>query len=308
MDFDCRDNHWEDRALQTWGGRVQDQAHGIVPIGLPLPPGIEPIEIIKRGEDGDPPVLRNSRFYHMAGLRIIDGVARDSGGDEVDMENVLSTHTFYNFREGKWLTARQIDIEELIEEGLAPENRIIYISDSETMPDALDAVIRIKNGERLPVGGLTIATDNPLYVWGDFNTIEPQPSSVLSDAFNILSNQWEDENSDQPLDQRRASDTTVRVGVCSGTLDTTPGNYNGGIENFPRLLEDWSWRRLTYCGSLVSLWLNEWATGKWDYGDPYYISPIRDWSFDVTFYDPDLLPPGSPNILNYEDGQWIVEP
>ncbi len=308
MTFDSRHPNWEELALIRWGGRVQDQAHGIIRIGLPLPTGIDPIEIIKRGEEDDSQVLRDARFYYEADLKIIDGVATDRNNLPVDLdEDVLSTHTFYNYREGKWITAIQLDIAALIEGGQFPDNGIIYISASETLPYAMDAAIRLVNGQQLPEVGLTVATDNPLYIQGDYNTIEPRPSSVLSDAFNILSNSWDDANSDKPLDQRRATETSVRVAVMAGNLETIPGNYNGGLENFPRFLEKWNGRRLIYVGSLVCMWYSDWATGLWHYGGNYYTAPVRDWSFDTNFYDPDKLPPGTPNILNFVPGDWIYQ-
>jgi hypothetical protein len=308
MLFDSRDPNWEDKALQTWGGRVQDKAHGIVSIGLPLPDGVDPIEIIKRGEDDDPSLLYEARLYHKAGLRIIDDVATDGEGYPVNLgDSVLTTHTFYNFREAKWVTATQVDISKLMLSGEIPENGVIYISASETSPGELDAVIRLVNGEQLPEGGLTLATDNPLYIYGDYNVVSPQPASVLADAFNVLSNAWADSLSDQSIGHRRATETAVRVAVMAGTLETTPGNYNGGIENFPRFLEDWAGRTMTYAGSLVCMWVSEWATGSWEYGGEYYSSPKREWSFDSGFYDPDLLPPGAPSILNFEPGEWVYQ-
>jgi hypothetical protein len=308
MAFDSRDPDWEEKAIRLWGGRVQDQAHGIVPIGLPLPAGVEPIEILRRGEIGDPAELREARFYYKAGLRIIDGVATDGDGMPVNLdEDILSTHTFYNFREEKWLTATELDVEALIEAGRAPENGIIYISASETLPGRKDAVVRLVNGEELPAGGLTVATDNPLYIQGDYNVENPQPASVLTDAINILSNAWDDERSHQGIGKRKAAPTSIRVAIMAGNLETTIGNYNGGLENFLRFLEKWDGRRLTYTGSLVCMWNSEWATGPWHYGGEYYTAPQREWSFDTNFYDPDLLPPGTPNILNFEPGEWIYE-
>ena len=308
MTFDSQDSHWEDRALRTWGGRVQDQAHGIIRIQLPLVPGSDPVEVIRRGEVGDSEALQESRFYYKAGLMIIDGVATDGNGYPVALAaGILSSHTFYNFREGKWLTATEIDIEELIAAGQVPGNGIIYISASETLPGARDAVIRLVNGSRLPQGGLTVATDNPLYIRGNYNVVIPQPASVLADALNILSNSWDDVNSDQSIGHRRASDTTIRAAVMAGTLETTPGNYNGGIENFPRFLEDWGGMSMTYVGSLVCMWISEWATGQFVYGGEYYIAPSRNWSFDSAFYSPDGLPPGTPSVLNFEPGDWSSE-
>jgi hypothetical protein len=279
-----------------------------VPIGLPLPSGIDPIEIIERGEAGDSQVLRDARYYYKADLKIIDGVATDGNDMPVDLDSgIMSTHTFYNFREGKWITATQLDIGQLMQAGQAPANGIIYISSSETVLGAKDAAIRLVNGGRLPAGGLTVATDNPLYIQGDYNVINPQPASVLTDAINILSNSWDDEKSDHPLNERLASPTSIRVAVMAGNTETTPGHYNGGLENFLRFLEKWSGQTLTYVGSLVCMWYSEWATGAWYYGHNSYTAPIRAWSFDTNFYDPDQLPPGTPNILNFEPGEWIYQ-
>ncbi len=306
--FDSTDPNWEDKALRTWGGRVQDQAHGILKIGLPLPENVQPIEIIKRGELGDSEILREARFYYLAGLKIVDGVATDQEDNPVEIhEHVLSTQTFYNFRESKWLTATQIDVDQLIYHGNVPDNGVIYISSSETAPGARDAVIRLVNGSQLPAGGLTVATDNPMYIWGDYNVIDPQPASVLGDAFSALSNLWDDANSDKDISYRQASQTAIRVGIIAGTIPTGVGSYNGGIENFPRFLEDWGGRDMTYIGSLICMWDCEWATGSWIYGAPYYTSPNRVWSLDPAFADPDLMPPGTPSIINFEPGEWSYE-
>ena len=308
MTQDSRYPEWEEWAITRWGGRVRDQAHGIVRLGLPLPVGVDPIEIIKRGREDDSELLIDARFYYKAGLKIIDGVATDGNDEPVELdEDILTTHTFYNYREEKWLTATQIDIKELRTSGQSPENGIIYISASETSPGARDAVVRLVNGKRLPEGGLTVATDNPLYIQGDFNVQNFQPASVLTDAINILSNSWDDANSDKPLDQRIASPTSVRVAVMAGNLETTPGHYNGGLENFLRFLETWTGKTMTYQGAIVCMWYSEWATGPWYYGGNNYKAPRRDWSYDTAFYNPDMLPPGCPNILNFEPGEWIYE-
>ncbi|OGF96919.1 MAG: hypothetical protein A2Z06_03275 [Candidatus Glassbacteria bacterium RBG_16_58_8] len=64
---------------------------------------------------------------------------------------------------------------------------------------------------------------------------------------------------------------------------------------------------MTYVGSLVCMWISEWATGQWRYGGEYYIAPLRNWSFDSSFYSPDGLPPGTPSVLNFEPGDWSNE-
>ena len=87
----------------------------------------------------------------------------------------------------------------------------------------------------------------------------------------------------------------------SGTpWDWYPSNgnapYGGGLENFPRFLENWSGRTLTYRGSLVSLYFPQMSTGAW--GGHYYNPPGRDWAFDLRFNDPANLPPGTPVVGN----------
>ena len=72
--------------------------------------------------------------------------------------------------------------------------------------------------------------------------------------------------------------------------------YGGGLENFPRFLEDWNGRTLTYRGSLVSLHFARYASGSW--GGAYYRPPARDWEFDTRFDDPANLPPGTPVVGN----------
>ncbi len=74
------------------------------------------------------------------------------------------------------------------------------------------------------------------------------------------------------------------------------GFYGGGVENFPRFLERWSGAPFHYRGALVSLFASQRTTGGWDLS--YYYPPVRDWSFDTDFRDPELLPPGTPTVGN----------
>jgi hypothetical protein len=81
---------------------------------------------------------------------------------------------------------------------------------------------------------------------------------------------------------------------CSGIY---PANYGGGLENFPRFLENWGGETLLYRGSLVSLFESEQANKRtWAAGPTYYSPPARDWRFDLRFQDPSNLPPGTPLV------------
>ena len=50
---------------------------------------------------------------------------------------------------------------------------IIYMYDSSATSGARRG-IRIKNGSKIPTGGLTVASNNPIYLQGDLNTAGPE--------------------------------------------------------------------------------------------------------------------------------------
>jgi hypothetical protein len=199
-------------------------------------------------------------------------------------------------------------------------NGIIYIRDNSagtpvltTLPGALapsltsKRAIRIINGSKVPSGGITIATENPIYVQGDFNTgrtssREPpsntgdpthptatgytqQPSLIAADAISLLSNNWNDVNSTAPLANRAATNTTVNAALIGGTVPTNAngdGSYSGGAENFVRLLEDWSTNSntFTYYGSMIQFYRSAQANQPWGSNLNTYSSPLLRWYFD----------------------------
>jgi len=199
---------------------------------------------------------------------------------------------------------------------------IIYMYDSSATSSARRG-IRIKNGTKIPTSGLTVASNNPVYIQGDFNTggtppsdsgnpsdaTTPQvsgytraPASILADAVNILSNSWSDSRSGT---MPAATNTTVNVAIIAGTVPTAPvggdGSYSGGAENFPRFLEDWSSAALTYYGSMVELYQSKQSIGEWGKANVYN-PPTRQWYFDSNFQT--KPPPGSIMIYTYVKGRW----
>ncbi len=174
--------------------------------------------------------------------------------------------------------------------------------------NTLNPAVRLKNGRTLP-NPLTIATHYPLYVQGDYNKLSWKPSSVVSDAISILSNAWDDaDHQAQVIVKPNASPTEVYTAILAGQSATPCDHedagcaggytdfYGGGIENFPRFLENWSGITLKYVGALVSIHESVIAVGTWS-GRPYS-PPRRDWSFDTRFGDPTNLPPGTPVVGN----------
>lgn len=333
--FDHDHQNWVPEAGERWDGNVQDQAYGVTELNLPLPALTPMIEIIKRGDtiapdsSSEPEILKKARLYWEADLRILEpgGGYLKSGQkattqkleaedpvvgldywdpDSGETVSPVVTTNFDNYREAAQITVMEIDIEklmrreQLIKNGtiggdLCLGNGVIYVSKSGS-----NKGVRLVNSSELPSGGLTVGTDNPLYIKGDYNTVNKQPSAVFCDALNILSKSWDDSSTHD----RIASDTTVNVSIVTGIVETEAGYYSGGTENLPRFLENWSGKTFTLSGSMVVLWESEQATGKWIYGMPYYTAPRRDWRFDEDLLEVANLPPATPQVSTVERTHW----
>lgn len=174
-------------------------------------------------------------------------------------------------------------------------------------------VVRLYNGSTLRAPW-TLATDRPLYIRSNYNNVGWQPSSVLGDAITFLSNNWVDRPTAWTPLNNVATEMWVYAAIAAGhsatpcdfmvpscvipatppaTAGTYP-NYGGGLENFPRFLENWSGDNMHYRGSLVSLFQSFYAARRrWSW-QGYYSPPVRDWQFELRFRDPNNLPPGTP--------------
>ena len=315
--LDSLHDDWILESQSRWDGLVRGQDHGVSDIELAFwPNSIPPHQIIERGDAGDSTEVKAAKFYYKADVRIIDGVAYDKDGNIIDLTypdpdnpgetiNPISTETFYNYREGTNVQVTEVDIAKMVQGAKTPANGVLYVSDSRGGGSGYQDGVRLVNGSTLPSGGLTVVSDNPMYIRGDYNTVSKKPAAVINDALTILSNSWNDANSNQSLNNRVASNTLINAAVMTGNTDTVAGGaYNGGVENLPRFLEKWSGKTLTYRGSIVDLWNSVTATGAWSYGSPQYTAPVRDWGYDTDFSDPAFQPPGIPFVYNIQRVQW----
>jgi len=174
-------------------------------------------------------------------------------------------------------------------------------------PTSQQPGIRLANGETIyRTDGLTLVSDDPVYIQGNFNSSNKKPVAVISDALNLLSNNWNDSKSSQNLSNRVASDTTVNSAFISGINETSWGHYNGGLENYPRMHENWSNKDLNIMGSFVALWNSTIGTGDWVYGNPQYTAPKRNWQYDTSFTS-GALPPFTPWVVEAERGAWWTD-
>lgn len=302
-------------------------------------------ELIERPVSGyqDPPEIARRRLVTKAGIVLtINGttatVSTQNGtsltaAQITTLKSALaSKSSFYDAREGKTIEAANIDVSKVtsaINSGAGSFNGVIYIEDVTPLVsgNTKPKTVRLENGGVLPNGGLTIASPNPVYIKGDYNTgtttnpnsvpanssgnpsntsspVVPgytrKPSAVIADAVMFLSNGWSDSNSSLAVSSRVATNTTYNTAILAGFTPSgydrdgagpaAPYGYSGGANNFPRFLETWSGKSCTYFGSMVELFRSKTFTGAWDTG-VIYRPPARRWNYDPIFSS--TPPPGS---------------
>ncbi len=289
------------------------------------------------GETSASPMYTN-RYYNKADLIILVSnatVTAKAGADGatipwVQVSHFVSTNlTFYNKREDLTVQATQIDVGKLTQwahtnaaiAGTVGNDHLnsIYVADYRSVGSDREHGVRLTNGAALPPDGLTVASPNPVYIKGHYNaptatergthnTGNTEPASIAADAINILSENWRDNQSANTVDNRTATPTTVNAAFLSGIVGTAnyggTDRYSGGVENFPRFLENWSNVPFTYNGSMVVMFYSKEAVSPQGSHTDVYSPPVRDWAFDVNFMDSTKLPPDTPQFRKISRWLW----
>lgn len=226
----------------------------------------------------------------------------------------ISDSRFYDAREDRWVSPVDIYVDQLQKE--YPElyassasgsgQGIIYVT-RDAADDGSMPAVRLRNASSLKnEHGMSIVSDLPMYVEGDFNTTDTVPALVAGDAVTFLSRNWQDADSDGGQNDRRAEDTDFNAVVMTGNTETTWGNYNGGLENVLRFLEHWSGRTVGFRGSIVCLWNSQIADAPWVFGSQdgrfRYTAPNRDWGYDSIYRN--QAPPGMTYVFGMEEVLW----
>ena len=215
------------------------------------------------------------------------------------MNAITTNQAMQDNREGTYVRITNLDVGKLLQcqfrqpalSATNGWNGVIYVSDttphgttvnttvtgSSTAAPTTKRAIRLVNGAILPSSGMTLVSDNAVYIQGNYNTggssppsnsgtstsptvggYTRKPSVVAADAVNVLSNSWSDQKSDDgDVVLRPATSTTINTALLSGNVPTMNdglNSYSGGAENFLRLQEDWRGQNLTYYGSMVQLY------------------------------------------------------
>jgi hypothetical protein len=208
----------------------------------------------------------------------------------------------------------------------------------ENPPLVFRRALKLVNGTTITLGncnsgatcGLTVVSENPVYIQGDFNnpglsttfgvtganpTGVGVGTSVIADAVTLLSDKWNDVNSFAfPYGSggavsnggRAATQTTYQLAIVGGKgipFANPFGNgagpaqdygTDGGAHNFLRFLEDWTGQTLYYRGSIVTFYYSHQAYGTYKCCVTVYEPPTRGYNFDSNFLQPSLLPPETP--------------
>ncbi len=156
----------------------------------------------------------------------------------------LKQQTIYDRREGQNVDLTTLDLEAVRStlNAAAGFNNIIYIDQTDANGNIATnnpQGIRLDNGNKLPDNGLTVASQNPVYIQGDYNTENQKTrgsAAVFADAVTILSNSWNDSHSSDSLSYRRASNTTVNTAIVAGfaTLGLDQFQLRAGLWLFRR--------------------------------------------------------------------------
>ncbi len=317
---------------------------GVASLNLPIGTNNSPAAVqalLDPPPSGEDPnsAMGKQRFYNQADLIVTvsnatitatsgrsDGFGTDLSAAEVN-QFVSTNATFHDAREGKTVEAITVDVGNFTAWNATNATlRVVeghpvgtlYVQDKRTLGGTQLGAVRLQNGTVLPSRGLTVVTPQPLYVQGNYNgynsgylgttnTSATYPAALMSDAITILSSNWKDANSSLGLSSRNAKPTTVNAAIVSGNVPTSVFNsYSGGVENFPRFLENWGGSNpFTYNGSIVCMFPSRYATNRWGMSGVYN-PPARNWSFDQNFLDPSKLPPSTPSLSTMIRLHWNV--
>jgi hypothetical protein len=182
------------------------------------------------------------------------------------------------------------------------------------------AIKLVRGGAINPtLNGLTIVTENPVYVQGDWNAnsanngfgATPAATSIMGDTITILSSAWDDRASYlNPYNaagnvgggRNRSANSWYRFAALSGkginfplppNEPQTDFGSDGGAHNFLRMLEGApGGDTVNYMGAMASMFYNRQAVGTYKGG--IYGVPTRAFQFDQNFLQPTLLPPLTP--------------
>lgn len=207
--------------------------------------------------------------------------------------------------------------------------------------------LRLINGEHIPdptfapagISGMSVATNQAMYVLGNYNADgiitsnsathadgvasgvfqdnqDEAPAALISDAITFLSSDWDDSQSGSH--PRVGSSIEISAAIVAGIVPTHEwgtSTISGGLQNFPITLESNNGMPFTIRGSLVVLFESEVARGEYvngshfmnDSTQPYLGKgiPSRMWGYHKGF-EQGMMPPGTPYFRKFRSSDFDI--
>jgi hypothetical protein len=302
----------------TFSGRLKTDAYGVDSLRLPLPDGVPPDELLKKRNVADSPEARETKFSWKAdwyidldyaqintpcapGAMTITRLSGRVSPSAAECALIFSGQqdAWWDSREQTFVDRLDVDVAQLflwMGADVTRQSSLVFISfrgvpagpenftSSRGCPAAPGCnfrpypMVRVRNASLL-AAPFTLATDFPLYIYDNYNTIGWMPSALVGDAVTLLSSSFTDAtHADRPAGagstvggvtrwfrNPAAAQTgiTVYAAVLAGHSGTpydalagagaVPAGciagggtaavgyfYGGGLENFPHFLENWS--------------------------------------------------------------------
>jgi hypothetical protein len=332
-DFEDSDDFlpWSPGALDLWsqpaaypgsGSTVLSGVHGTTEA---VPPDVKSIGMFEEADGGDYDwdagtgtyieVAAGSGtfdkgYYHgAADLAIVtlpDGTwtATNAAGDDVSasLASAVTVTKLLDTRQsdgkGVKIPVTEIDVQLLNASGVFPKNGLLYAASYGAAEGTSAKGVVLKHGSEL-IAPLTVVTQDPVYVQGDYNTVDKKGAAVIADAVNLLSKAWTGAKTTAGL--TAAKETTYNLAFITGNNATVGSQYNGGLENLPRFHENWSGIKCNLNGSFVNAWSSAHATAPWVYGGNRYTAPDRRFTYDEAFNTVANLPPFTPMAVSADE-------
>lgn len=151
-------------------------------------------------------------------------------------------------------------------------------------------------------GGLTIATNLPMYVHGDVNNAPMAAARrkvlLAADRITLLSNQFSDDS--RPWNTSRALGDAGNISVLASLITGVPeGNAN--VDQGLRAAELWRDRHALIVGSIVVGYLSVHDT---DHGATVGFGKGLNLQSDPHLANPLIQPPGTPRVVAGITGRW----
>jgi len=309
---DANNSGWKDIASEKWTGTLRDKNLGATRLEAPKLESFQPGGYYDNNSGLKIQVIAKGKTTSKTTYKITYN-GSSTTYTSTQLGGALKDTEMYDRREygtSKKVRVTNVDIQKLASMVGYPTNGLIYmtrddaVADSDNDPYTPDSTrnvagFKLYNGSTLPAA-TTFVSNLPTYIKGDFNLHSSsdssadtwKPCAVIADAIDLLSNNWQDSASNTT---QTASSTTYNTVFITGNVPTKSGQYSGGLENFPRFLENWDGKNVNISGGFIQLFRSNYATGLW--GGSYYSPPTRNWKNEDRFANLTDLPPTYANLF-----------